>query len=170
MKEYKIEDLDEQNIDIFNDAIDYFSNGELPNNTFLMQFTEPGQIYSNKKYWYAFATILVKRGIPRIDDIKSNLLTWWQDKNWPGFNTIEEFVLNNKSNFIDIIKDKIFYSHQNKDIIWFKNLLELYVSSNEESSMQKINALYEIINYLEEDSWKDFDSIYMVKLNEILKY
>lgn len=167
MKKYNIEDLEEK-YDFYEDAINYFVNSDLENSIFIKQFTEPGLIYSQKKYWDAFATIIVRRGYPAVDNIKEDILFWWQDTNWPGFETINKFVIDNKKVFSNPVNDKIRYAHNIRDVIWFKNLLELYFNIKEINSKENLVFLNKILDYLEDDSWKEFDTIYFKDLDVIL--
>ena len=126
-----------------------FAESNLPNQFFLEQFLQPGkEPFCEKKYWRSFARILICRGIERLKDVKTELLIWLQDVNWPGFEEICKFVLSNFSEFKVAVMHSVIKALNEKDDGWFyslwiilfksKNMTEFEISKN----MKMIKKLF----------------------------
>jgi hypothetical protein len=154
---FSIEDLyADKNSNFNNEAVDYFVSSEYPNSYFLQQFYPPYSApFYHKKYWEAFAQILIRRGLPKINDVKCDILQWLKDVNWSGCTAITQFILSNRSCFQQEILNSIYKAYKEKDIIWFKNLLVVF--------FQKNSYALEIVEYLDDDCWKDFDTKYGIE-------
>lgn len=153
---YSVEDLIFQDSgDINEEVIEYFVNSSLSNDYFLQQFKKPyPQPFCHKKYWECFAIILVKRGLPRIKDVICEILIWWQDTNWPGFSVVEKYLLEKRAEVLDNVKKSCMEAVKEKDPIWLKNLLTTFFST--------APFVEEVCEFLEDDSWKNFDQQYDV--------
>lgn len=168
MKDYNLQDLKTDGFkpktnDTFYEAVRYYAKTNLSNQYFLQHFLSniEGE-YNDKSLWVGFACVLIERGLPKINDVKSEILIWWQDPNWPGWKEIREFVINNKSNFLVEIKKVILRALQEKDVGWFKNLLEYCLLDIDCSLIgADKNIIEEMVKYLDNDEWKEFDKIYL---------
>ena len=153
-KMYTINELiGDENSDTYQKAVEYYINSPLPNEYFLQQFRKPyPEPFCHKKYWEAFARILVGRGLPRIFDVVCEMLVWWQDLNWPGFSTVKNYFLKYRSEVLDDVKKVCIEAAKEKDTIWLINLLTTFFNASP--------IIEDICNYLEDDSWKEFDKKY----------
>lgn len=145
------------------DAVNYFAKSDLPNSFFLQQFFgDKGGL--GKRYWQSFAEVLCARGLPRVADVADDMLIWLQDINWPGSGTIIKFVQAHFNEFKPSIIRAVERAHSERDVIWFEWLLSYFF----------LNSAYahEIVDYLDDDCWKEFDKIYGMKtlLAEMEKY
>lgn len=166
---YKYTDLSDENKEKRKAAIEYFILSNTLNDEFLKQFSPPYEPpYSLKTYWEGCAQVLCGRGVRSLKDKAEDLLFWWQDKNWPGFFTVEEFVKKNSHLFIPLIKVKISEAYATKDIGWFKNLLELLLITDTCLTKGQKEKAKNVLEYLEDDIWKDFESKYNDFLKEML--
>ena len=164
---YKIKDLSNENPTELVAMVRYFAESDLPNKAFLRQFYAPYEdSVSNKDLWEGYAQVLCLRGFPKVEDVKTEILIWWQDKNWPGFRTIEKFAIQEKESFVLPVKKTIMQAYREKDIIWFKNLLELLSQIDALISEKSRRFVENIVDYLSDDTWKDFDKLYY---NKVLK-
>lgn len=162
---YTIQDL---SLDIpvnsreFQRIVRYFAESDIPNTYFVAPLSENPCLTPvidgvqpashGKNYWDGFAAVLVARGLPKINDVKADMLHWLEDINWPGNALIIIFVKQNLSEFLTEIFSALKKAYNNKDVIWFENLLHCFL----------YNSLYvqEILDFLKEDCWKDFDIKY----------
>lgn len=150
------------------ETIELFAKSELPNSFFVQQFAENSS-YAHKKYWESYAKIISRRGLPAVNDIKKEILCWWKDANYPGFWTIREFVLKNGNCFWEETKQALISAYEQKDIGWFKWLIELLVMDIAPNlCKENIDKLNEMLDYLEDDDWKEFSKIYQKDLYEIV--
>lgn len=151
---YTVENLYDARIRIENNkVIDYFVESSYPNDYFLQHLHAPyPEPFCHKKYWESFAQILVKRGLPKINDVKQVILIWLQDTNWPGCKTIIKFVNENKQAFKKEIINACVQAYSDKDSIWLKNLLIEFYGD--------IPLVQEVVLYLKDDCWKEFDRLY----------
>lgn len=162
---YSIQDLSLNmpvNSQKFKKIVKYFAESDIPNTYFVAPVSDNPCLTPvldsippanhGKNYWDGFAAVLVARGLPEIDDVKADMLHWLEDINWPGNASIIIFVKQNLSAFRDEIFSALKEAYENKDIIWFENLLHCFLSGS--------TYAREILEYLKEDCWKDFDMIY----------
>lgn len=84
----KIENCD---ISTLEETINELAQSNIPNKFFLYQFAESG-IFP-KWSWDILANIILRRGEKNIQDVIGNLFLWLQDMNWPGAQTIWDFLL-----------------------------------------------------------------------------
>ncbi len=148
MKKYQIEDLyDEVKDEDNEEAIEYFVNSDIENIVFMSHFIKYDTIFSRKIYWEAFAEIIVRRGLPRVNDILELILQWFQDANWPGFYTIKKFVVKNQVEFYDLYVKTIIHALNALDEAWFYWLIETFKEMKENITQDEINF---IDNLLEE--------------------
>lgn len=162
---YTIQDLS-LNIPVnsreFKNMVKYFAESDIPNAYFVAPISDnpctapvldgvlPAE--HGKKYWDGFAAVLVARGLPKINDVKADILHWVEDINWPGSDAVIIFVNQNFSAFLPEIFATLEEAYDKKDIGWFENLLGCFF---EESPY-----VQEILEYLEDDCWKEFDIKY----------
>jgi len=169
-KEYTWEELEKSYPLKARKTAEYLSNSDLPNIFFLKQFGKTLDIeilpeeewLHYKKYWDACAFILIKRGLPKIADIKKEILVWWKDPNWPGFLLVHKFVLEHKEEFEAATKEAILFACKKKDWTWLGWLLELLykdvVPDLTEETVQKID---ETIDFLDTcKTWENFVTKY----------
>lgn len=156
---YNFSDLSDKDKEKREKAVLYFISSDVPNAEFLKQFFPPyAPPYSLKTYWEGCAQVLCGRGLFALENCLNDLLLWWQDKNWPGFCTVENFVLENKVVFLSFIKGRLREAYNEKDIGWFKNLLELLLKTDLNLTEKQIREFEAILEYLEDDCWKDFET------------
>ncbi len=151
-------------------AVNYYVSSDLPNRYFLNQFSHSlGREKMAEcewlrpcRFWEACAFILIKRGLPRISDVKKELLVWWKDANWPGFLLIHKFVVEHGEEFLPEIKETVFTAYNRKDVIWLQWLFEyLYKEADlslTEAQIEKIDEMIEFF-YATDDgyiSWETF--------------
>lgn len=150
-------DISELSADALRDnVVNYFAESDLPNKFFVASIVDNSHFERfGKNHWDGFAAVLVARGIPRISDVKADMLHWWEDLNWPGNPTIITFVRQNLIEFETEILSAVKEAYDKNDIIWFENLL---LCSFGNSANVK-----DILQYLEEDCWKDFDKKYGIE-------
>lgn len=146
----------------FQRIVKYFAESDIPNAYFVAPISDKPCLTPvldgvppadhGKNYWEGFAAVLVSRGLPKINDVKADMLHWLEDINWPGNVSIILFVKQNLSSFLAEIFSALKEACNNKDVIWFENLLHCFL----------YDSIYvqEILEYLEEDCWKDFDIKY----------
>jgi len=122
---YKIEDLyNRETQEESEEAFAYFVQSDLPNGYFLQQFHEPyPEPFCHKEYWEQFACILVQRGWPRVQDVIGDMLIWWQDPNWSGYFTVEEFALDHREEILPYVKKVCLEAYRQKDASWLACLL-----------------------------------------------
>lgn len=112
------------NISTLEETINELAQSNIPNKFFLYQFAESG-IFP-KWSWDILANIILRRGEKNIQDVIGNLFLWLQDMNWPGAQTIWDFLLTIDPKTFDCeIEKKLFEAIFNRDVIWFVNLVEL---------------------------------------------
>lgn len=151
-------DLSERDMGKRTAAIAYFISDDTPNEEFLKQFYPPYEPpYSLKECWEGCAEVLCGRGIAALKDNLKDILLWWQDENWPGYSTIEKFVLQNELTFLPYIRESLSMARREGDIIWYKNLLNLLLKADEALTTEQTEIIEQILDYLEDDCWKDFD-------------
>ncbi len=108
-----------------------FARSSLPNAFFVRQFTHIGlQPFCQKKYWRAFALVLISRGINNVADVYNEMLMWLQDINWPGSVEMASFVADNFTQFREIIKDSLLQAINTSDEAWANALLTIIYRSN----------------------------------------
>lgn len=162
---YTIQDLSldlPRNSRKFKRIVKYFAESDIPNAYFVAPILDKPCLTPvldgippadhGKKYWDGFAEVLVTRGLPKINDVKAEMLHWLQDINWPGNASIIIFVKQNLSAFSSEIFSALKEAYENKDVIWFENLLHCFLYDSK--------YVQEILAYLEEDRWKDFEIKY----------
>lgn len=113
-----------------NALLDKYVKSELPNEFFLKQFTCIGERpFCEKKYWIAFAKVLINRGVEQTANVQAIMLIWLQDINWPACDLIWQFVLSNITAFHGAIKECILKSITTNDEAWLNALLSLVFTS-----------------------------------------
>lgn len=147
---YVIDDLSLRlcdNKEHFAAAVDYFAAADIPNDFFLEPVAVGSTVYG-KEYWEGFAKVLVKRGILKLDGDKQKILRWLEDLNWPGSGEIVAFISENLNDFIPDITVCLSAAYKARDVIWFKNMLSFFCD--------KSDYVKSVVDYLEDDCWKDF--------------
>ena len=173
--EYTWKEIEEKYSEKWREAVDKLANSDLPNIYFLQHINEAsGDLRGTEKewmrhkiYWEALAFVLIKRGLPRISDVKKEILIWWQDANWPGYLLMHKFVVEHKDEFVTETKESILLALEKKDWMWLYWLLEhLYkdvVPDLTEETIQKIDEVIEFM-YLNE-TWANL----MKKYGDFIK-
>lgn len=142
-------------------VVEAFAASELPNSYFLQHFQTNKNRKLDSAMWDGFAAVLVKRGLPKINDVKKELLVWWQDPNWVGFDRIEKLVLSHGEEFLPEIKEVILQAIEARDVIWFEWLLYMLLEKlNWWLTETQKEKMEEILEYLSDDNWKEFESLY----------
>lgn len=146
----------------FKRIVKYFAESDIPNSYFVAPISDKPCLTPvldgippadhGKNYWNGFAAVLVSRGLPKMNDVKADMLHWVEDVNWPGNASIIMFVKQNLSAFLSEIFSALKEAYEKKDVIWFENLLRCFLYDS--------MVVQEILEYLEEDRWKDFDIKY----------
>ena len=145
---------------VTNENINKFAESELPNKFFLQQFTNIGEEpFCHKKYWKAYAEILISRGISRIADVREDILIWLQDINWPGSDLIWSFVLKNFSEFSEPLKKCINLAISTDDSAWFNTLLSLVYKSKGYSD-KKISEKLSKTDYSTNQLYEKVDTLF----------
>lgn len=113
----------------------------------------------SKKYWKAFAEILISRGISRIADVQEDILIWLQDINWPGSDLIWSFVLKNFSEFSESLKKCINLAISTDDLAWLNAMLALVYKSKGYSD-KKISEKLSKTDYSTKQLYEKVDTLF----------
>ncbi len=137
-------------------AVEYFITSDIPNEEFLKQFFPPYSVpYSLKTYWEGCAQVLCGRGVIKLSKHFNKILFWFQDDNYPGFSTVEKFIMDNSEVCLPYVKEELKKQYQKRDIGWFKNLLKLRIRIDSTLDKKQISKANQLLEYLEDDEWKD---------------
>ena len=166
-KEYTWEELEKSYPLKTRKALEYFASSDLPNRAFLgiidddivNRFDEgikkdfchientwawPG------RYGDARMFILAKRGLPRIADVKKEILIWWKDPNWSGFLFAHKFVMEHQEEFVCETKEAILLALEKKAWTWLYWLLELlYKDVAPDLTEETVQKIDEVIEFLD---------------------
>ncbi|MBQ2712687.1 MAG: DUF5071 domain-containing protein [Clostridia bacterium] len=149
---------------------DYFASSDLPNEFFFfyprfpaaywdMSFRERCECSSAlidewrasghpvKGNMWDCAYILIKRGLPRINDVKDLIMQMFQDANWPGFFEFRKFVLENPDAFVQEMKESLRKACKTKDDCWVYWLLKDYLRINRNATEEQKEALSYLQNF-----------------------
>lgn len=149
----------------FRQIVQYFAESDIPNAFFVAPVlgipctapvpdgATPGRY--GKSYWDGFAAVLAARGLLRVGDVKADMLHWVEDINWPGSAAVILFVRQNFCEFLPEIFSALREAHGKKDVGWFENLLGCF--------LHDLPLAQELLDYLQEDCWKDFDGDYGIE-------
>ncbi|MBQ2712686.1 MAG: DUF5071 domain-containing protein [Clostridia bacterium] len=162
---------------------DYFANSDLPNEFFFfyprfpasywdMSFRERCDCSSAlidewrasghptiKDSWNC-AYVLLKRGLPRINDVKDLMMQMFRDANWPGYDEIRKFVINNPDAFVQEMKESLRKACKTKDEGWVEWLLLDYLLINRNATEEQREALSYLQNFEKLASAKGVSSEY----------
>lgn len=144
--------IDEEHLTIifsdkFLQGIKEYAESELPNDYFLKHLKEPySDPFCEKKYWRGFAMVLVQRGLPKIEDVKNDLLLWFQDINMLGSKEIYEFVKQNISDFIIPIKSVLLQAYNNNDDQWFYRLFQVWYECDSSMDLETKKFIEDNLN------------------------
>ena len=152
------------NLENYDKMIKHYANSDLPNSWFVAPFTNCC-LDAFKDYLHFFARVITFRGLPKINDIKTEMLFWLQDVNWPGAGEICYFIRDNFLDFKDLIIRQIFHAldieedlylkgEKHNDIVWAEALLGQFADIERNSESKKIiNETFDMfINYNKDDS------------------
>jgi len=168
--EYTWEEIEQRYSDKWRKAVDKLVNSDLPNIYFLQHFYDVSgdlrgtekEWMRHKKYWEAFAFVLIKRGLPRIADVKKEILIWWQDANWPGYPLAHKFVMEHKEEFVNETKESILLALEQKDWMWLYWLLNsLYKDVVPDLTEETVQKIDEVIEFLDSnETWENLMNKY----------
>lgn len=157
-------------------AVDYFVKSDIPNEAFFQFFRNPykqlpqeWEWLREKRYWSAIAYIMVKRGLPKIIEVKKDLLHWYEDVNWPGALLVNKFVIENGVVFLPDVAETFLAAYYKRDYLWMVWLLDMcYKKINPALTEEQKQQLEEFIEYLYDgEPWLDMEERYSSLVYEI---
>ncbi len=129
---------------------------KIDNNTFLKSHIKDNSVFFEKGIWYAFAQIIIRRGLPKINDVKEIITKYLIDFNIPGSTDIDLFIKANYSEFRQSIVKSIKFAYKERDYVWLGNLLALFKSEESLLSDVELTLIDEIIEYIDDDNSRGF--------------
>jgi len=120
------------------ELINKYANGEYSNEIFCRTCIKP--------FWYIESKILIKRGYPRVRNVLSQMLLWFQDLNWPGASEIWELLsLVDKEVMIPHLEEATMTAKEEKDESWLYFLGEFIINNGYKKEDFKNKDIYELL-------------------------
>lgn len=167
MSEYLIDDISklsiyqkENNIEEYNKFVKEIVLSNISNKYFAI----PWENHIEIVYWQGFLDVLFSRGIDNIQNIKNDLLEWLDDPCRLGFAEVCDFIVQNKNQFIPLLKRKIIHEFYNKE---FQYVIHLILVYNKYSNLPK--DIDSIVNKMDEFDNEGIDEDRMVEYGKELE-
>ena len=167
MSKYLIDDISklsiyqkENNIEEYNKFVKETALSNISNK----YFARPWENHIEIVYWQGFLDVLFSRGIDNIQDVKNDLLEWLDDPCRLGFAEVCDFIVQNKNQFIPLLKRKIIKEFYNKE---FQYVIHLFLVYNKCSNSPK--DIDSIVNKMDEFDIEGIDEDRMVEYGNELE-
>lgn len=150
----------ENNIEEYNEFVKKTALSNIPNK----YFARPWENHIEIVYWQGFLDILFSRGIDNIQNVMNDLLEWLDDPCRLGFAEVCDFIVQNKNQFIPLLKRKIIHEFYNKE---FQYVIHLVLVYNKCSNLPK--DIDSIVNKMDEFDIEGIDDDKMVEYGNKLE-